>query len=86
VTKIPDFFPREQFFDIRLKLRLSQARLGKILDVTEITISRWENSKIAVPKVVGLAMLYLKEHYEPEKAKKSVRIDFEEQRGKAGTG
>jgi transcriptional regulator with XRE-family HTH domain len=72
VTKIPDFFPREQFFDIRAKLRLSQAKLGKILGVTEMTISRWENSKVAVPKTVGLAMLYLAEHCEP--TKKKIRI------------
>jgi transcriptional regulator with XRE-family HTH domain len=67
--KIPSIFPREQFIDIRLRLRLTQAQLAGILGVTEVTVGRWETRRSVVPKTVGLAMLYLNEHYTPNHRK-----------------
>jgi transcriptional regulator with XRE-family HTH domain len=63
--QIPSLFPREEFIDIRLRLRLTQSQLANLLGVTEMTIRRWENRRSVVPKTVGLAMLYLNEHYTP---------------------
>jgi DNA-binding XRE family transcriptional regulator len=72
-VNIPDFVSREQFLDVRLKLRLSQSMLAKIFHVSSLTISRWENGNLAVPRIAGLAILFLKEHYQPEKNSARIR-------------
>jgi len=38
---------------------LSQAALAQLLDVAPLTVLRWENGQIAVPRTVELALLYL---------------------------
>lgn len=37
----------------------SQAALAAALDVTEMTINRWENDKVAIPRTVELALRHL---------------------------
>jgi transcriptional regulator with XRE-family HTH domain len=56
----------EQFVDIRLKLRLSQEKLAKLMGVHRTTVARFENDGIMVPRLAALALGYLEDHYSPQ--------------------
>jgi DNA-binding transcriptional regulator YiaG len=43
----------------RLDHGLSQVQLARLLEVQYQTVYRWENGKIAIPRTVELALLYL---------------------------
>lgn len=57
---------REEFLDIRLKLRLSQEKLATLMGVSRKTIERLEHGTLVIPKWASLAVGYLEEHYSPQ--------------------
>lgn len=40
---------------------LSQIELAELLEVVPLTVLRWENGQVAIPRTVELALLYLSE-------------------------
>jgi len=48
------------FKKMRLKKGYSQSQLARELDVTVMTISRWERQVIAIPRMADLALEALK--------------------------
>jgi transcriptional regulator with XRE-family HTH domain len=63
--KMPRIISREWFIDTRRLLHLSQTELADLLEVDRKTIWRWENAEsMTVPKLAGLALLYLEKNYE----------------------
>lgn len=42
---------------------LSQAQLGKLLEVTNVSVSRWELGLVPIPRLVELALRYLEISY-----------------------
>jgi DNA-binding XRE family transcriptional regulator len=57
---------REEFLDIRMKLRLSQGKLATLMGVSRDTIMRLEHGTLVVPKWASLAIGYIEEHYSPQ--------------------
>lgn len=49
---------------LRAERGLSQRQLGKLLDVTEMTVYRWERGTTPIPYTVELALRYLTTHPE----------------------
>ena len=50
----------KDFKKMRLKKGYSQSQLARELDVTVMTISRWERQVIAIPRMADLALEALK--------------------------
>ncbi len=50
----------KDFKKMRLKKRYSQSELAQELDVTVITVSRWERKVVAIPRMAELSLLALK--------------------------
>ena len=61
-----DTISKEEFLDIRIRLRLSQAKLAGLLGISQLTVNRIENDRAAITTVMSLAMRYLQSHYKPE--------------------
>jgi transcriptional regulator with XRE-family HTH domain len=57
----------EEFKKWRLRMNLTQAEVAKALDVTEMTVYRWETDKAPILRTVELAL----KQVESERAKKS---------------
>jgi transcriptional regulator with XRE-family HTH domain len=76
-----DGLSKEEFLDIRLKLRLSQERLARLLGLTRLTINRMENDRAPISIVIAWAVRHLLEHYKPEikpiRLPKSLRKSWE---------
>ncbi len=51
--------PRD-FKKMRLKKRYSQSQLARELDVSVITVSRWERGAVPIPRMAELALAALK--------------------------
>lgn len=49
----------------RTKAGLTQAKLSKILDVSESTIKKWESGTRAIPRYMGLLMAAIDRGLEP---------------------
>lgn len=43
----------------RKQRKLSQRALSEVLEVHWLTVLRWENGQVAIPRTVELALLYL---------------------------
>ena len=53
----------EEFRRLRNKLELNQVELGKLMDVSERGIRRWENDEVEIPTIAELALRYLAQNY-----------------------
>lgn len=61
IMTIVNFAMRARDFKkMRLKKGYSQSQLARELDVTVMTISRWERQVIAIPRMADLALEALK--------------------------
>jgi len=54
-----DPISQEEFLDIRLRLRLSQSKLGWILGLSTVTVNRLENGRASITPTISLSMKYL---------------------------
>jgi DNA-binding transcriptional regulator YiaG len=52
-----------EFRKLRKAMKLKQGELGKLLDVSERGIRRWENGEVDIPKLAELALRYLAEKH-----------------------
>ena len=66
ITSQFDRLSKEEFLDIRIKLRLSQSKLAGLLGISSVTVNRLENDRAAITRVISLAMRYLHSEYKPE--------------------
>jgi transcriptional regulator with XRE-family HTH domain len=57
---------KEEFLDIRIRLRLSQLKLARLLGLSVITVNRLENDRAEISRMASLAMRYLQSEYKPE--------------------
>jgi len=55
----------EEFLDIRLKLRLSQTKIAKLMGIHVNTVRRLEKG-LMLPRWAALAVGYLEDHYSPQ--------------------
>ena len=55
----------EEFLDIRLKLRLSQTKIAKLMGIHVNTVRRLEKG-LMLPRWAALAIGYLEDHYSPQ--------------------
>jgi len=63
---------RGWFIDSRRMMRLSQSELADLFGVDRMTVWRWENSRsMVVPRLAGLAMMYLEKYYERTEKRKA---------------
>lgn len=52
----------EELKALRLRLKLSQAKLAELLDVKPLTVLRWEAAQVAIPRAVEIAVKCLAGH------------------------
>jgi DNA-binding transcriptional regulator YiaG len=50
-------------------MKLKQGELGKLLDVSERGIRRWENGEVDIPKLAELALRYLAEKHRKKRGR-----------------